>query len=70
MVPSILERKKYMKITDKNGNCTCSSPFVLGFFGWLGGAVYTANQPGMNFWDGVIWLYYVGRYIAVHFGAG
>lgn len=33
---------------------------------WLGGAVWLANQPGYNFWDGLIWVYYVGRYIAMH----
>lgn len=45
------------------------SGFQLGFFGWLGGAAYVAHQPGYGFWDGVIWLYYVGRYVAVHFTA-
>lgn len=49
-------------------SCNCSSGgFVLGFFGWLGGAVWVADQPGMSFWDGIIWLYYVGRYVAQHF---
>ncbi len=42
---------------------------VFGLFFWLGGAVHVANLPGYNFWDGIIWLYYVGRYIAIHFGA-
>jgi len=41
----------------------------LGFFWWLGGAVWVAHQPGYNFWDGLIWLYYVGRYVAKHFAA-
>jgi hypothetical protein len=36
-------------------------------FAWLGGAVWVAHQPGFNFWDGIIWLYYVGRFVAVHF---
>ena len=39
----------------------------LGFFTWLGGAFFVANQPGMGFWDGLIWMWYVGRYIAAHF---
>lgn len=50
-----------------NQTVTVRQNHVLGFVGWLGGAVYTAYQPGMNFWDGVIWLYYVGRYAAQHF---
>jgi hypothetical protein len=41
--------------------------FFLGLFGYLGGAVWVAHQPGYNFWDGVVWLYYVGRYVAAHF---
>ena len=49
-------------------NCNCNSGgFILGFVGWLGGAVYVAHQPGMNFWDGVVWLYYVGRFVAHNF---
>ncbi len=39
----------------------------LGFIWWLGGAFWVANQPGMGFWDGVVWLYYVGRYVAQHY---
>ena len=34
---------------------------------WLGGAFWVANQPNNSFWDGVIWFWYVGRYIAAHF---
>lgn len=34
---------------------------------WLGGAFYIANQPGMGFWDGLVWLWYLGRYIAANF---
>lgn len=37
------------------------------FIVWLGGAIHVAHQPGYGFWDGVIWLYYVGRYLAEHF---
>ena len=49
-------------------SCNCNSGgFLLGFVGWLGGAVYVAHQPGMNFWDGVVWLYYVGRFVAHNF---
>lgn len=38
-------------------------PFLM----WLGGAFWVARQDGMGFWDGVVWLWYVGRYIAAHF---
>lgn len=38
----------------------------FGFIMWLGGAVHVANQPGYDFWDGIVWLYYVGRYFATH----
>lgn len=46
---------------------SCTANLSLGFVGWLGGAVYVAHQPSYGFWDGIIWLYYVGRYIAAHF---
>lgn len=42
----------------------CSLPFMA----WLGGAVHVYHQPGYGFWDAVIWLYYVGRFVAVHYG--
>lgn len=41
----------------------------LGALAWLGGAFHTAAQPGMGFFDGLFWLWYVGRYIAEHFTA-
>lgn len=41
----------------------------LGFLWWLGGAWWVGHQPGMGFWDGVFWLFYVGRYTAQHFTA-
>jgi hypothetical protein len=41
----------------------------LGMLAWLGGAFHVAAQPGHGFWDGVIWMWYVGRYIATHFTA-
>jgi hypothetical protein len=41
----------------------------LGFTTWLGGAVWVAHQPGQGFWDGVFWLYYVGRFVAQHLTA-
>ena len=44
-----------------------STNLSLGFITWLGGAVHIANQPDCGFWDGVVWMYYVGRYIATHF---
>lgn len=40
------------------------------FFGlltYLGGAFFVGNQAGMDFWDGLIWMWYIGRYIAAHF---
>ncbi len=46
-----------------------STHLSLGFLCWLGGAIHTAHEPGMGFWDGVVWLYYVGRYLAEHFAA-
>lgn len=36
---------------------------------WLGGAVWVSNQPGFDGWDGLVWLYYVGRFAAQHFAA-
>lgn len=38
----------------------------LGFITWLGGAFYVGHQPGCGFWDGVVWMWYVGRFIAAH----
>lgn len=46
---------------------TVSAKISLGLIAWLGGAFHTAAQPGMGFWDGVFWLWYVGRYLAKHF---
>ena len=51
------------KITCQSGPTRLS----LGILCWLGGAVWVSNQPGYDGWDGLIWLYYVGRYIAAHF---
>lgn len=34
---------------------------------WLGGAFYVANQPGYGFWDGLVWTWYAGRYLAANF---
>lgn len=58
-----------MKINSSR-NYNVSTTMSLGFLAWLGGAVHTANLPGYGFWDGLVWMYYVGRYIAMHFGAG
>jgi len=44
-------------------NVTVSFPAFM----WLGGAFWVARQPNCGFWDGVVWLWYVGRYIAEHF---
>lgn len=41
--------------------------YALGTFGWLGGAFYVWNQPGMTVWDALIWLWYVGRFVAKNF---
>ena len=43
------------------------SRLSLGPITYLGGFFWVWNQPGFGFWDGVIWLWYVGRYIAAHF---
>lgn len=43
------------------------SKITFPFLVWLGGAFYVGHQPGCGFWDGVVWMYYVGRYIAAHF---
>lgn len=47
----------------------CNPLYVLIFITWLGGAMWVAKQPGFNGWDALIWLYYVGRFIAIHFTA-
>jgi hypothetical protein len=44
---------------------SASSRIAFPLIAWLGGAVHTAHLPGMNFWDGAIWLYYVGRKLAI-----
>lgn len=54
-------------MADKANTINTSSRISFGFFWWLGGATYVAHQPGYNFWDGLIWLYYVGAYIGKHF---
>lgn len=51
----------------KNNSVDVTTQLSLGFVAWLGGAIHVAHQPGCGFWDGLIWLYYVGRYIAAHF---
>ncbi len=38
--------------------------FGIGLLTWLGGAIYTAYQPANDFWDGVVWTYYLGRALA------
>jgi hypothetical protein len=43
--------------------------FSLPFLAWLGGAFWVAEQPGYGFWDGLVWLWYLGRFIACHFTA-
>lgn len=39
---------------------------TLPLMAWLGGAFWVGSQPGFGFWDGVVWLWYVGRFIAEH----
>ena len=46
---------------------TVSAKIHLGTLAWLGGAFHVGAQPDMSFWDGLIWLWYVGRYVATHF---
>jgi len=53
------------KSVDVNGFLNTRVSF--GFLFWLGGAIHIMNQPGMGFWDGVVWLYYVGRFVAIHY---
>lgn len=53
-------KKGYRKHSRRNRN-------IIPFLVWLGGAVHVYNLPGYGFWDAIIWLYYVGRYIAIHF---
>jgi len=36
---------------------------------YIGGGVFVSRQPGYGFWDGVVWVYYVGRYIAKQYAA-
>ena len=50
----------------KGWNATAAG-IRLPVIAWLGGAFWVARQPDCGFWDGVIWLWYVGRYIAEHF---
>lgn len=56
-----------MRDEEKDFNVT--TKLSLGFLSWLGGAVWVAHQPGHGFWDGIVWMYYVGRYVAQHFTA-
>jgi hypothetical protein len=44
-----------------------NSRLSFGLLTYLGGAFFVGNQPGMGFWDGLIWMWYVGRFIAAHF---
>lgn len=53
--------------TSKEVQVNTTSRISLGLIAWLGGAFYVAHQPNCGFWDGVVWFYYVGRYIAAHF---
>ncbi len=46
---------------------TTKPRITLPILGWLGGAFYVGNQPGCGFWDGVVWMWYIGRFIAAHF---
>jgi hypothetical protein len=45
-----------------HGNVRVTLPVLA----WFGGAFWVGNQPNNGFWDGVVWLWYVGRYIAAH----
>ena len=50
---------------DKDRSVYANIHFSL--FAWLGGAFYVARQPECGFWDGVVWVWYVDRYVAKHF---
>lgn len=63
--PYSKKEKEESKSNTKNTSCRAS----LGFLWWLGGAWWVGHQPGMGFWDGIFWLFYVGRYTAQHFTA-
>lgn len=58
------------EITDTavGATATASATVMTGmpFFAYLGGAFFVAHQPGMGFWDGVVWVWYVGRYNIAH----
>ena len=53
----------------KENEVSVRTRLSLSFLAWLGGAFWVADQPGHGFWDGVVWMWYVGRYIAKHFTA-
>lgn len=40
---------------------------IILLLGSAGTSGWVSNQPGCNGWDGMIWPWYVGRYIAAHF---
>ena len=56
-----------MSATEKTKEINVKTRLSLGLLTWLGGAVHVAHQQGNGFWDGVVWMYYVGRYVAAHF---
>ncbi len=56
-----------MAADSKSNTTYLGTRLSFGFICWLGGAVHVAHQPGYDFWDGLVWMYYVGRYIAIHF---
>ena len=51
----------------KIDNWPTSVASVIAWLVYFGGNYWTAEQPGFGFWDGLIWPWYVGRYIAAHF---
>lgn len=54
---------------DNNRNVSGGINVGFGFIFWLGGAVHVMRLPDYDFWDGLIWMYYVGRFVAIHFAA-
>lgn len=54
-------------MTQQTNSGSTTTYLSFGFLWWLGGAMWVYNQPGYGFWDALIWVYYVGRFVASHF---
>lgn len=51
----------------QNSQSAATHLSLFRFLFWLGGFFAVWNAPGGSFLDGLIWPYYLGRYIATHF---